>query len=73
MSILPQHHRVVNTLIQDLSDAAKEVLANPDLGKQGSTGMYGMVASIPDKGIIDDFIVKFFGQIYTTDSKKIIG
>ena len=71
MSILPQHSRVIHTLIQDLKDAAKAVLDNPALGKQGSTGMYGMVASIPDKGIIDDFIIKFFGQIYTASPEKI--
>jgi hypothetical protein len=29
-----------------------------------------MVAMVPDKGIIDDFIVGFFGQIYSTDKSK---
>jgi len=72
MSILPQHGKVVDQLVTDLRDAAKQVIENPDLGKQGTTGMYGMVASIPDRGIIDDFIIKFFGQIYTADSKSIL-
>ena len=26
--------------------------------------MYGMVANIPDKSIVDDFIVEFFSEVY---------
>ena len=26
--------------------------------------MYGMVANIPDKSIVDDFIVEFFSEMY---------
>jgi hypothetical protein len=72
MSMLPQHKRVVKELVADLESCVLEVKANPALGKEGSTGMYGMVAAIPDRGIIDDFIVKFFGQIYTTQDKSIL-
>jgi sphinganine-1-phosphate aldolase len=72
MSMLPQHKRVITQLITDLECSVEEVKANPALGKEGSTGMYGMVAAIPDRGIIDDFIVKFFGQIYTTQEKSIL-
>lgn len=35
------------------------------LAKKGSAAMYGMVASIPDKGMIDDFILSFFSEVYT--------
>lgn len=72
MSMLPQHKRVIKELISDLEKSVKEVIANPALGKEGSTGMYGMVAAIPDRGIVDDFIVKFFGQIYTTQDTSIL-
>ena len=27
--------------------------------------MYGMVASIPDKALIDDFIISFFSEVFT--------
>ena len=46
MSILPQHGKVVDQLVTDLRDAAKQVIENPDLGKQGTTGMYGMVRAL---------------------------
>ena len=31
---------------------------------KGAAAMYGMVAKIPDKSIIDDFIVEFFSEVY---------
>lgn len=73
MSMLPQHKRVITQLIADLEASVQEVKANPSLATEGSTGMYGMVAAIPDRGVIDDFIVKFFGQMYMTQDKSILG
>ena len=35
------------------------------LAKKGSAAMYGMVASIPDKALIDDFIISFFSEVFT--------
>ena len=70
MSILPQHVGKTDLLLKDLKESADEVIADPALARGGSTGVYGMVAMIPDKGIIDDFIISFFDKIYTTDSNK---
>jgi hypothetical protein len=42
------------------------------LNSQGSTGIYGMVAAIPDHAILDDFIVKFFNQIYSVDPVSLL-
>ena len=32
--------------------------------KGGAAAMYGMVAKIPDKTLIDDFVVEFFSEVY---------
>jgi hypothetical protein len=32
-------------------------------------GVYGMVAAVPDKGIIDEFLVEFFNQTFTPRSR----
>jgi len=72
MSILPQHSKVVHQLLADLKASVDRVIADPSLSSSGSTGVYGMVAAIPDKGIIDDFIVKFLGEIYTTESSSLV-
>lgn len=68
MSVLPQHGKIVDTLLKDLRAAVEEVRANKDLASKGSTGVYGMVAAIPDKGIIDDFIVSFFSGLYSRET-----
>ena len=74
MSVMPHHEHVVEKLIQDLKDAVIAVLNNPNLNNTGTTGMYGLVAAIPDKSIVQDFIIKFFCSLYTIDpsSKSIV-
>jgi sphinganine-1-phosphate aldolase len=67
-SVLPQHARVIDQFLADLSKAVDEVAANPNLAKEGSAGVYGMVAAIPDKTIVDTFIVKLFSRLYTLET-----
>ena len=70
LSVMPHHEHVVDQLINDLKKSVAVVLANPALNNTGTTGMYGLVASIPDKTIVQDFIVKFFSALYTADSQE---
>ena len=65
VSVLPQHARIVDKFLADLRTAVEEVRLNPSLAKQGTTGIYGTVAAIPDKTIIDQFLIKFFSVMYT--------
>lgn len=37
---------------------------NKALAKKGTAGVYGMMANIPDKGIVTDFLVEFFSEVY---------
>lgn len=63
---------MVPTLLADLAASVNEVKADPTLARKGSTGVYGMVAAIPDKSIVDEFLVKFFSTIYTVEHPSII-
>ena len=72
MSVLPQHVGKTEGLIADLKASVAELRADPSLAGKGSTGVYGMVAMVPDRGLIDDFIVGFFGKVYSTDKSKSI-
>lgn len=66
MSILPQHtDDVVTQLIADLKAAVEEADKHPELGSEGTAGMYGMIATIPDKTIVDDFLIEFMSAMYT--------
>jgi len=67
LSVLPQHARTVDKFLEDLNKSVEYVRAHPECANQGTTGVYGMVAKVPDKGIINDFITKFFGSLYTLE------
>ncbi len=69
MSILPQHARVCEQLLKDLAAAVAKVRSNKKAGivHKGSAGVYGMVAAIPDKEIVNDFILKLFGSLFTPE------
>lgn len=67
MTMMPHHAHVVDKLVADLTKAAETVKANPKLNSTGTTGVYGMVANIPDKTIVKDFLLKFFSSIYTVE------
>ncbi|KAK2150178.1 hypothetical protein LSH36_419g01016 [Paralvinella palmiformis] len=63
-TILPSHIAVVEELLQALKTAVMEVKSQKGQVRSGSSAMYGMVAKIPEKTIIDDFIVEFFNEVY---------
>ncbi|XP_013419086.1 sphingosine-1-phosphate lyase-like, partial [Lingula anatina] len=63
-TLMPHHLNVLDGFIADLKAAAEDVKANPGQSAGGTAAMYGMMAKIPDKGIIDDFIVEFFSEMY---------
>ncbi|XP_050413035.1 uncharacterized protein LOC126827602 [Patella vulgata] len=63
-SILPHHAPVADKMLLHLKECAEECRDNKSLSKQGTAGVYGMMAKIPDKGLISDFIVEFFSEVY---------
>jgi sphinganine-1-phosphate aldolase len=64
LSVLPQHVRSHAQFLIDLENSVKEVKAHPELTSQ-LAGVYGMVSAIPDKSIVDDFLIKLFGELFT--------
>jgi hypothetical protein len=41
-----------------------QVKAGGKRGSKGTAAMYGMVARIPDRTLVEDFIIRFFGEVY---------
>ena len=67
LSVMPPHATTKEKFITDIRAAIKKVKAGP--GKysgSGSAAMYGMVASIPDGAVIDQFVEKWMDFVYTT-------
>ncbi|CAH1773626.1 unnamed protein product [Owenia fusiformis] len=63
-TIMPHHVNVVDELLEAMRESAKAVKSNKALSKKGSAAMYGMVGNIPDNGIVNDFLVEFFSEMY---------
>ena len=47
----------------DLENSVAEIKAHPELSSQ-LAGVYGMVSAIPDKSIVDEFLVKLLGELF---------
>lgn len=63
-SILPHHIGVEDRFLNDLEEASNFCRDNKAVAKKGTAGVYGMMANIPDKGIVTDFLVEFFSEVY---------
>ena len=71
-SIMPHHKASADQFIADMKASVKEVRANPGLAKEGTAGMYGMVAQIPDDGLVSDFLTGLFDKMYTPETSRIL-
>lgn len=65
MTLCPSHTATKNQLIEDLRKSVEIAEQNPGLSKEGSAAMYGLVAKIPAKELVDEFLVALMGRIYS--------
>ena len=65
-SVMPHHTASWEAFIAHLDDAVAIVRASPDLRNKGTAAMYGMVAKMPDASLVDDFLVTFMSEMYST-------
>ena len=64
MTIMPQHYPVMDALIKAIRESVEEIKKNPGQYETGSKAMYGMVATIPDENLTEEFVVHYMDQIY---------
>ncbi len=60
----PHHADIVDTFLQDLKDAVAEIRKHPEEIKDGEAAMYGLIASLPDRGKVKDFVLNFLTNQY---------
>eukprot|EP00731_Ephydatia_muelleri_P033238 Em0026g58a len=64
-SVLPSHTvERANEMVRDLKECVEIVKVDPSLVKKGTAAMYGLIGTIPDKTIIDDFLLQFLNKLY---------
>ncbi len=64
MMVNPHHADVVDDFLKDLRDAVDEVRKNPEKVSEGEAAMYGMIASLPDRAKVKNFIINFLKTQY---------
>ncbi|MGC8738296.1 MAG: pyridoxal phosphate-dependent decarboxylase family protein [Candidatus Hydrogenedens sp.] len=69
--INPLHDRVVDEYLNDLKEAVETVKANPDLAKQATAPVYGMLANVPLRGLVKSEVQKIVENVYKGTSSEI--
>jgi tyrosine decarboxylase MnfA len=64
MMVNPHHSEIVDTFLKDLRETVVDVVENPGESTDGDAAIYGMVASLPDRDKVKDYIVNFLKSQY---------
>ncbi len=59
------HEHISDQFVSDLKSSVEYLKENPTAAKQGSAPMYGMMATIPDRGMVKEFALEFLDSLYT--------
>jgi sphinganine-1-phosphate aldolase len=66
MVVNPVHADIVDKFLEDLEKSVRHVRENPAEQKQGMAAVYGMLAQIPEKAQVEDFVRNFLDETYKT-------
>jgi len=64
MMINPHHAKVVDSFLKDLRDSVDQIIKNPEQKAEGAAALYGMIATLPDRGSVKDFVIDFLKDQY---------
>ncbi len=64
MMVNPHHAEIVEPFLKDLKESVHEVVENPGSTSDGDAAIYGMVASLPDRDKVKDYIINFLKSQY---------
>ena len=64
MMVNPHHAEIADNFLKDLKESVDKVKKNPEKSSDGEAAMYGMVASLPDRGKVKNFIINFLKNQY---------
>ncbi|MBW2062238.1 MAG: aspartate aminotransferase family protein [Deltaproteobacteria bacterium] len=69
MIVSAAHAGVVEPFLSDMRESVAEVKANPQSSQEGSAAMYGMLASIPERSTVDEYVVNALDRQFTYTPK----
>ncbi len=59
------HEKSGGLYVENMKAAVEEVKAHPELSSAGSAAMYGTMARVPDKGMVNEFVFEFMDSLYS--------
>jgi glutamate/tyrosine decarboxylase-like PLP-dependent enzyme len=66
LMVTPAHRAIVERFLSDLAECARAVRdAGP--AQTGAAAMYGMLATIPDRGMVREMVLEFLDGLYDPD------
>eukprot|EP01099_Mayorella_cantabrigiensis_P001700 TRINITY_DN1754_c0_g1_i1.p1 TRINITY_DN1754_c0_g1~~TRINITY_DN1754_c0_g1_i1.p1 ORF type:complete len:551 (-),score=135.33 TRINITY_DN1754_c0_g1_i1:124-1608(-) len=70
LTVMPTHDRIKEKFIGDLKECVKFAKSDKTLKAKGTAALYGLVASIPDKAIVENFLLTFLDKVYRVEEAK---
>jgi sphinganine-1-phosphate aldolase len=70
LTVLPSNLPVIENYMQDVRDALEFALANPEAEAKGNAAMYGMMARIPFRGMVEKNLIKLFEKLYQPEVEE---
>ncbi len=64
MMVNPHHEEITDIFLKDLRESANEVLNNPKETSSGDAAIYGMIASLPDRDKVKEYVINFLKSQY---------
>ncbi len=66
LMITPWHGRIVEQYLHDLRQSVEHVRRHPELSTTGNAATYGMLAQIPERGMLEGLILAHMNELYRT-------
>jgi len=70
LTVLPSNLPAIDNYMQDVREALEFALANPKAEAKGSAAIYGMMARIPFRGMVEKNLIKLFEKLYQPEAEE---
>jgi glutamate/tyrosine decarboxylase-like PLP-dependent enzyme len=64
LMITPVHAGLEDRFLADLATAVDEVRADPQAAQGGQAALYGMMTTLPDRGMVDEIVLQMLDNLY---------
>jgi len=64
MTVMPEHAKILQPFLADLHKAAEEVAKLKQEDITGEAALYGMIGTLPDRGMAKDFATQYLNELY---------